>query len=252
MLVGLEALGEDLERVMVSVGDTLFDVDFQEMLQRNVSLIGVKEVEDPRRFGVVWTDEEGRIRELEEKPENPRSRLAIVGLYYFVNAHPLKEALRTLVDRGIRTRGEYQLTDALEVLVESWDYPLYAQPIEGWHDAGVPETLLRTHEVWCERYSHIGEVEIRGKTRIFPPVVIPDGVVLEHVDIGPFVSVGEGSVLRNSRVRHAVLHESVVVEDAEVEYALVGGSVRISGVSITGRIGDYTEIARKKTGPADD
>lgn len=251
--IGLQALGDSLDDVMISVGDTLFDLDWETTFQRDVSFIGVQEVDDPRRFGIVLTDEEGRIVDLEEKPEHPRSRLAIVGLYYLTEGGPLKDALKVLVEKDIRTREEYQLTDALEILVESQKLPLYAVPVEGWHDAGIPQTLLRTHEIWCERYPYIGEkVDIRGKTKIFPPVVIPDGVVLEDVEVGPFVSVGEGSELRRTRVRHAVLHEHVKVEGAEVEYALVGGHVRISGLRLTGKIGDYTEIVRKKTGPVDD
>ncbi len=253
VLVGLEALKEDLSSVLIALGDTLFDLDLREILARGVNFIGVREVEDPRRFGVVWTDAEGRITELEEKPENPTSNLAIVGIYYFTQAYPLKEAIRTLMQWGVKTRGEYQLTDALELLVEQWNVPLYAQPVEGWHDAGVPETLLKTHELWCERHPHIGDnVIVRGRTKIFPPVVIPDGVVLEDVEIGPFVSVGEGSVLERSRIRHAVLHENVHLLDAELEYALVGGHVHIRELKLTGLVGDYTSLARKKTGPSSD
>jgi len=253
VLVGLEALEDDLSSVLIALGDTLFDVDLPGVLARGVNFIGVKEVEDPRRFGVVWTDGEGKITELEEKPENPTSNLAIVGLYYFTEGYRLKEAIRTLLRWGVKTRGEYQLTDALEILVEQWGVPLYAQPIGGWYDAGMPETILKTHELWCERYPHIGDnVIVRGRTKIFPPVVIPDGVVLEDVEIGPFVSVGEGSVLEGSRIRHAVLHENVHLLDTELEYALVGGHVHIRGLKLTGLVGDYTSLARKKTGSPSD
>ncbi len=247
---GLQALKAETPLVVV-LGDTIVDMDLHKVLQQTPDFIGVREVEDPRRFGIVWTDEQGIIQGMEEKPDHPRSNLAIAGVYGFSRPLALRDALHRLIQENRRTRGEYQLTDALQLMVES-GYRFHIYTIQGWHDCGVPETLLQTHRTFLERASHIGRVEIRGDTRLRPPVYLPDGVVLENAHVGPFVSVGEGTVLRNSQVRHAILHEAVTLEDARVEYALVGGHVTLRGVHITGRIGDYTFLEPAKTGPAED
>jgi dTDP-glucose pyrophosphorylase len=160
---------------------------------------------------------------MEEKPERPRSNLAIAGVYGVSRPAQLREALHRLIQEDRRTRGEYQLTDALQLMVEA-GYRFRIYPIQGWHDCGIPETLLQTHRTFLERAAHIGRIEMRGSSTLHPPVYLPDGVVLENAHVGPFVSVGEGTVIRNSQVRHAILHEAVTLEDARVEYALVGGT----------------------------
>ncbi len=87
------------------LGDTIFDFKLTDATKSGTSSLGVKEVADPRRFGVVETD--GKfITKLVEKPEHPESNLAIVGLYYIHNSRLLKESLNELVEKDIKTRGD--------------------------------------------------------------------------------------------------------------------------------------------------
>jgi len=121
---------------MIILGDTIFDVDLHNQIDKNVSSIGVKSVDDPSRFGVVLLDENKKynekyiIRKFIEKPETPVSNLAIVGLYYIANSSLLVEALNTLIEKNIKTKNEYQLTDALQIMLDLGEQ-FTTFPVEG-------------------------------------------------------------------------------------------------------------------------
>ena len=104
--------------VLIILGDTIFEADLKGVLAGDTHSIGVKAVDDPKRFGIVETDRNGRVTLLIEKPERPASNLALTGIYFFTHARPLFEALEELQRRGIRTKGEFQLTDAMELMVQ--------------------------------------------------------------------------------------------------------------------------------------
>jgi len=129
--------------ILIILGDTIFDVDLRAIMHSENSILGVKEVDDPRRFGVAEL-ENGVIRRLVEKPEDPRSNLALVGIYYIKHPNVLMECLRDEIKGNIRTRGEFQLTDALQMMIERGER-MTTFGIEGWFDCGKPETLLETN-----------------------------------------------------------------------------------------------------------
>src|SRR5439155_24509369 len=120
---------------------TIFEADLPAVLARGTSAIGVKSVEDPRRFGIVELNGAGRIMRMVEKPEHPASNLAITGVYFFADGTPLFQALRELQREGVRTRGEFQLTDGMQRLIDRGAI-LPTFPIHGRHDCGKLETLL--------------------------------------------------------------------------------------------------------------
>ena len=109
----------------------------------------MREVEDPRRFGVVEM-EGATVRRFVEKPEVPPSNLAIVGAYLFRDAPALWAALDRVVGEDRRTRGEYQLTDALQLMIEA-GCAFATVPVNDWYDCGKPETWLETNRVLLDR-----------------------------------------------------------------------------------------------------
>src|SRR5690606_41424518 len=111
--------------------------DLKAPLAKGNSALGVVRGDDPRRFGVVEV-EQGRIVRLVEKPADPPSDLAIVGVYYLRDSGRLFRALEQVVASGVRTRGEIQLTDALPVRVDEGE-EIVPFPIEEWLDCGSPE-----------------------------------------------------------------------------------------------------------------
>jgi glucose-1-phosphate thymidylyltransferase len=127
--------------LLIILGDTIFETDLAPVLAGTVDSIGVKAVPDPRRFGIVEVGPDGHVTRLVEKPEQPTSNLAITGIYYFAEGAPLFTALRDLQSEGVRTKGEFQLTDAMQRLV-SQGRVLTTFPVDGWYDCGKTETLL--------------------------------------------------------------------------------------------------------------
>ncbi|MEK9136316.1 MAG: sugar phosphate nucleotidyltransferase, partial [Bacteroidota bacterium] len=165
------------EPVLIILGDTIFDVDLTPVLHQNYSSLGVKAVDDPRRFGVAEM-RNGVIAQLVEKPEKPVSNLAVVGLYFIRNPKLLISCLNDLVEKGIRTKGEYQLTDALQMMIERGEQ-LKTFMVEGWYDCGKPETLLSTNRALLEKKSTPRRIE--GVVVIEPVYIAPTAKLTNSV-----------------------------------------------------------------------
>ena len=103
---------------LVIYGDTIFDVDLPAMLAGPTNLIGVREVDDARRFGVVEVNGKSIVR-MVEKPDQPPSNLAIVGLNLIRDSAAMFAAIDYLIEHDVRTKGEYQVTDAFQRMVET-------------------------------------------------------------------------------------------------------------------------------------
>ncbi|MBV5329304.1 MAG: NTP transferase domain-containing protein [Chlorobium sp.] len=223
--------------LLIILGDTVFDVDLSPVLQSPCSTLGVKEVEDPRRFGVAVM-EENRIQKLVEKPDTPVSNLAIVGLYFLYKAQPLFECIDHLISNEIKTKGEYQLTDALQLMIERGE-PFTTFPVEGWYDCGKPETLLSTNEILLQK-------TVSGKT--FPgciinePVFIADSATLENAIIGPNTSVAEHAVISDAVVKNSIIGSEAQVTGVMLTQSIVGNNASINGFFHKINIGDYSEI----------
>ena len=195
------------EPVLIILGDTIFDVDLGRCCAGETPL-GVKEVEDPRRFGVAEM-RDGAITRLVEKPEQPASNLAMVGLYYLVNAPPPRRLPRELVTKDIRTKGEYQLTDALQMMLERGER-MTTFIVEGWYDCGKPETLLSTNRALLEKTVRLPADTRRGDQRA--------GVHRAHGEAHATAwsdrtrTVGRPS----ARSADSVVRNSIIGEDAQV------------------------------------
>jgi len=224
--------------ILIILGDTIFEADLAAVLSRGASAIGVKSVEDPRRFGIVETNGAGRITRMVEKPDHPTSNLAITGVYYFADGTPLFAALRDLQDRNVRTRGEFQLTDGMQLLVER-GAALTTFPILGWHDCGKVETLLETNRVLLDRRSD--QPAVPGSV-VRRPVAIARDAVVEGAIVGPYVSIAAGARVKNAVVRNAILNENATVEDVLLEDSVVGENAIIQGGFRRMNVGDSSEI----------
>jgi glucose-1-phosphate thymidylyltransferase len=224
--------------ILIILGDTLFEADLAGVLRAGTSSIGVKAVEDPRRFGIVELDGNGRIVRMVEKPEHPVSNLAITGVYYFRHGGPLFAALRELQEKNVRTRGEFQLTDAMQLLIERGE-TITTFPIAGWYDCGKTETLLETNRVLLEK--HGGSPTIPGSV-VLPPVALGSDVSVERCVIGPHVSIAAGARLRNTIVRDSIVNESARIENVLLESSVIGENAVVSGGFRRVNVGDSSEV----------
>jgi glucose-1-phosphate thymidylyltransferase len=225
------------EPVLIILGDTVFEMNLKPVIRKNYDSLGIKEVEDPRRFGVVKL-KNGFATELIEKPDKLISKKAIVGVYYIKSSQLLKESLQEILDKDIRTRGEYQLTDALQLMINK-GAKFSTFDIESWYDCGKPETLLETNRHLLARIKKTRQ--IKGSV-IIPPVFIPRSCVVEHSIIGPNVSVGEDAVIRHSVVKNSILGEESEVSFCLLDSSLVGNYSQVLGKFQKLNVGDSSEI----------
>ncbi|MDT8285974.1 MAG: sugar phosphate nucleotidyltransferase [Elusimicrobiales bacterium] len=224
--------------VLVMLGDTILSADLSKFLGGREDCIAVKEVADPRRFGVVEV-KNGYISAMVEKPEKPRTNLAIVGIYSFHNSSQLYGSLQRLVDSGTTTRGEIQFTDAMAMMVKS-GHRIKPVRIEGWYDCGKPETLLETN-----RYI-LGRGAFKGKapgTLIVPPVYIAPGAEVRDSIIGPHVSIGPGCRIERSIISDSIINEEAQVSDMNLTGSLIGPSAVVSGRRYKLNVGENSEVS---------
>ena len=139
----------DGQPVLITLDDTILEVDLTTMVQSACSSIGAKEVDEPQRFGIIEM-ENGFIKRLIEKPLNPPTNLAIVGVYYIQNSPLLFDCLQEVIEKGIRTKNEYQLTDGLQLMLNKGE-KMKAVEIDGWYDCGKPESLLATNRYLLQK-----------------------------------------------------------------------------------------------------
>jgi glucose-1-phosphate thymidylyltransferase len=210
------------------------------VVARKTHVLGVKEVDDPRRFGVCEVRGD-RITRLVEKPADPPSNLALVGLYYLQQAGPLFDAIRYNIERNITTNNEYQITDALQRMIEEGaEFAPFV--IDEWFDCGKPEAMLETNRKLLKNAP--GARPIEGSI-VIPPVSISPTAEIVNSIIGPYVSIAERVAIHSSVVRDSVLSEGAMVTDALLESSLIGANAVIRGGFKKLDVGDSSEISFK-------
>lgn len=231
-----EAVGDD--EIFIILGDTIFEGDLRPMLEGTDSVLGVKEVDDPSRFGVAVRDENGVVTRLVEKPDYPVSRLALVGIYRVPRAALLMRCLDDLIRTNRRTRGEFQLTDALQAMIDQGE-TMRTLPIDDWYDCGNPDTLLLTNrKLLTEMHT---QREVQGSILI-PPVFVAEGARVEHSVVGPYVSLASGVVVRESVIRDTIVNEGALVEQSLLRDSLIGDRAVVRGTYLKLNVGDSSEI----------
>src|SRR5690606_32468933 len=160
------------------------------------------EVEDYQRFGVVVTDADENMTRIVEKPSEPISRRANIGLYYIRNWKLLYEGIDHVL-AGAPNKGEWYLTDAFQYMIDK-GAKIRVIDVEGWYDAGKLDTLLDTNRVMLEKGAARVPEGMTG-AQIVEPVYIEDGVELHDALIGPNVSIGAGTVVRSSTLRDTIV-----------------------------------------------
>jgi glucose-1-phosphate thymidylyltransferase len=227
----------DEKEIFIILGDTVFDVNLTEVFKNKQTALGVKYVDDPGRFGVAVV-EDGWIKKLVEKPKEPVSRLALVGLYYISDSDKLVKALNDLVKKNIRTKGELQLTDALQLMIES-GAKITTFPVDGWFDCGKPETLLATNRHILKQEST--HVDLKDVVVINPVFIAPTAVVKNSV-IGPYTTISEGCEISESIIRNSILGDNAKVERALLEDSIIGNAAFVKGNYKRLNTGDSSEL----------
>lgn len=228
--------------VLIVFVDTLFEADFGLIERRpgDAGIIWAKVVEDYQRFGVVVTDAEGYMTRIVEKPQEPISRLANIGVYYIRDHELMFEGIRHVLDSEAHL-GEYFLTDAFQYMIDH-GARLYTAEVGGWFDCGKPETVLETNRAMLERGNGRIPDDLAPDVRTDPLVAIADGVELEATELGPNVSIASGARIARSRLEDCIVGEGTTIVDCRLHDSIVGDHVELRGVRGTVDIGDHSRV----------
>jgi glucose-1-phosphate thymidylyltransferase len=212
--------------VLIYLGDSIFDLEWNILKEGKENLIAVREVKDPKRFGIVKVKGD-TIIDLEEKPEKPSSNLAVVGLYYVKKWELLYRSLDYLIRKDIKTRGELQLTDAFKLMLDKESVELKRLPIKKWYDCGNISSLLETNAAILKDCPDW----FKGKKNVKNFSYISNSSILKNSSVGPSVTVGTNSLIEKSSIKNSIIGNEVKIINSDIFDSVVG---------------DYTEIANVK------
>lgn len=228
--------------VLIVFVDTLFKADLSVVSTTQADgIIWTSEVEDYRRFGVVVTDEGGYMQRIVEKPAEPISRLANIGVYYVRDWRTLFEGIRW-AKKQPPLKGEWFLTDAFQYMIDR-GCRLYTARATGWYDCGKLETLLDTNFHLLKSGRSRRPPDIPGVT-IVDPVHIADGVALSDCAIGPNVTIEAGAVVTGSVLEHTLVGREAEIRNCRLRRCLVGDSTALGDRDLEGFIAARDELAR--------
>jgi len=229
------------DEVLIILGDTLFDVNLNQLCDNKHSVIGVKKVKDPKRFGVVEKNKKGFITRMVEKPATKQvstSNSAIVGLYYLKNSDSLFNALDYTINKNIKVNNEYQLTSALEKMLLDKE-KMVTYYVNGWLDCGKPETVLETNRYLLNKskknYSFKGNI-------IKYPVSIGKNVIIKNSIIGPYATISDKCKIMNSIISNSIIDKNTKIENKIIKDSIIGENAVINGYEESYNIGDYTIV----------
>ena len=225
--------------VIIVFADTIFDTEGVVSVEGADSVIWLKEVDDPSRFGVA-VEKGDQITDFVEKPSEPISNLAIIGVYYFKKGEELMNEIQYLLDNKITGHGdEYQLTDALDRLLK--DGKVFKKAtVDEWLDCGTLPAWLDTTGEILQKENH--QFDKYPDTTIHPPVFLGEGVEISGSEIGPNVSVEAGTVIKNSTLKNSIIQKKVRIENSNLDRSTIGNLAKALGAKGEIHIGDHSVV----------
>jgi glucose-1-phosphate thymidylyltransferase len=262
--ISREFMGDD--RFVMFLGDNCIQGGIAPLIQQfadsdyNAQIV-LKQVADPRQFGVAELDEDGRIRRLVEKPREPQSDLALVGVYMF--DHHIWEAVEAIRPSA---RGELEITDAIQWLV-THDYRVFPYIHQGWWiDTGKKDDMLEANRLildemegrvdgYVDRNSQlIGKVIIEAGAEVINstirgPAIIGEQTRIVNAYVGPFTAIYHHCVIEESEIEHSIVLEHSTVRSLphRLEDSLIGRNVDVSRSALKPRayrlmLGDNSSV----------
>jgi glucose-1-phosphate thymidylyltransferase len=233
-------VGDD--EIFVVLGDSICEYDVKEVVDSPHSMIGVRKVDDPREFGVAEIGDEGFIDRVVEKPQIPKSNMAMVGVYKIREAGQMFQCLENNIRQGLRSHGEYSLTDALDCMI-NLGARFKAFKVENWFDCGKKETLLESNATLLKKFGPSVKKEYSFEnTVIVQPVSIGEGCNIRNSIIGPNVAIGENTIVDSSIIKNSIIGTFSNLYDIVLESSIIGSDTDLKGETRTLNIGDNTSI----------
>jgi len=204
------------------------------------SALGVKFIDNnARRFGIAFTNTNERITKLVEKPDI-ESGLALVGIYLIHNGKMLAETLSKMIARNQRQLKEYQLTTALQKMIDRGQI-FNPMPIDGWFDCGGMKALLATNRHLLPHNSYVSDA-IAKKNILIPPVNIHKSCEVSNSIIGPYVTIAESSRINKCQIANSIIENNATVSECLLEDSLIGSNAVLKGNKINLNIGQSSVV----------
>jgi glucose-1-phosphate thymidylyltransferase len=229
------------DEVFVVLGDTICEYDIKEVVESSYSMIGVRKVDDPRDFGVAEIEEDGFINHVVEKPQIPKSNMALVGLYKIKETGQMFQCLENNIRQGLRSHGEYSLTDALDCMIQM-GAKFKSFKVENWFDCGKKETMLESNATLLKKFAPETDARQFENTVIVPPVSIGAGCNIKNSIIGPNVAIGENTTIDYSIVKNSIIGSFSTLFDIVLDASVIGSDTNLRGETRSLNIGDNTSI----------
>lgn len=232
----------DGDEVLIVLGDTIADYDVRKVIESSTSMIGVKKVDDPRTFGVAEMGNGAEIAHVVEKPNMPKSNMALVGIYKIKETAMMFECIEANMAAGVKTHGEYSITDALDCMIKK-GAGFKAFRVDSWFDCGKPNTLLETNATLLKKFGVRAEPSPAYENSVFiQPVSIGKGCSIKNSVIGPNATIGENTCIDFSIIKNSIIGSYSNLLDIVLDDSLIGSDTVIRGESRTLNIGDNTDI----------
>jgi glucose-1-phosphate thymidylyltransferase len=232
----------DGDEAMIVLGDTICEYDVKSVIESQVSMIGVKKVDDPRTFGVAEICNNTEIAHVVEKPHIPKSNMALVGIYKIKETDMLFECLEANISQGLKTHGEYSITDALDCMIKK-GAEFKAFKVDSWFDCGRRDTLLESNATLLKKFGAKPESSADYEnTVLIHPVSIGKGCVIKNSIIGPNASIGDSTNIDFSIIKNSIIGSFSNLFDIVLDDSLIGSDTVIRGETRTLNIGDNTDI----------
>ncbi len=219
--------------------DMVFAADFSRIAEGDSDVvIFTKDVDDPSAFGIA-VEEAGRVVRLVEKPREPISRKALVGIYYVRSMPDLYDAIEEQMARGIMLKNEYFLADAVQIMVER-GAKVTTAPVTVWEDCGSVANLLSTNRFVLDRDRP--PLTNHPVSAVVEPSFVHPTATLERAVVGPYASIGAGATVRDAVLRDVIVEDGATVSGVVAEQSLIGVKAEVSGRPITVNIGDASGV----------
>ena len=230
------------DEVFVVLGDTIAEYDVREVVNSPYSMLGVRKVDDPREFGVAEIDDDSFITHVVEKPQIPKSNMALVGIYKIKESEQMFQCLENNIRQGLRSHGEYSLTDALDCMIKL-GAKFRSFKVENWFDCGRKETMLESNAMLLKKFgAKIEEEHKFENTVIIHPVSIGAGCNIRNSIIGPSVAIGENTTIDYSIVKNSIIGAYSNLYDIVLDASIIGSDSNLRGETRSLNIGDNTSI----------
>jgi glucose-1-phosphate thymidylyltransferase len=235
-----DIVGED--ELFIVLGDTICEYDVKAVLEMPYSVLGVKKVDDPRDFGVAEIGEDGFITKVVEKPQIPKSNMALVGIYRIRETGFLFSCIENNIRNQVMSYGEFSITDAIECMIQL-GAKFKSFKVQNWFDCGKKDTLLESNATLMKKFGGVISDERNFEnTIIVQPVSIAPGCDIKNSIIGPNVTVGEKTTISYSIVKDSIIGSFADLYDIVLTHSLIGSDTEVKGESRSLNIGDNTEI----------